>query len=79
MWKIIILITNARATKDAVVCNVRFTANGGPYDGASVVKEFVYTHPTDTEVIVQHLETYANNLKVSFDAPGSLNGMTWEV
>ena len=79
MWTIIILIYNARATKDAVVCDVRFTANGGPYDEASLEKQFVYTHPTSVDEIVDHLTNFANELKVSFDAPDSLDGMTWEV
>ena len=79
MWTIIILIYNARATKDAVVCDVQFTANGGPYDGASLEKQFVYTHPTSVDEIVDHLTEYASMLKVSFDSPANLKGMTWEV
>lgn len=79
MWTITVLIYNARATKDNVVCDVRFTASGGPYDGASLVKQFVYTHPTSVDEIVAHLIDYANMLKVSFDAPGALEDMTWEV
>lgn len=76
---IIILIYGARATRENVVCDVRFTANGGPYSGASLEKQFVYIHPTSVDEIVQHLTDYANMLKVSFDAPGTLDGMTWEV
>ena len=79
MWTIIILIYNARANKDAVICDVRFTANGGPHDGASLERQFVYTHPTDVDDVRQHLANYARMLKISFDAPADLEGMTWEV
>ena len=79
MWTIIVLILNATANKDAVTCRVRFTANGGPYDGASKVQEFVYTHPTSVDEIIDELSTFASMLKVSFDAPANLKGMTWEV
>jgi len=79
MWTITVLIYNARATKDAVVCDVRFTANGGPYSGAKLEKQFVYTHPTGVEEIVDHLTEYASMLKVSFDAPANLSDRTWQV
>ena len=79
MWTIIVLIYDTRATKDTVVCDVRFTANGGPYDKATLEKQFVYTHPTSVDEIVQHLTEYASMLKVSFDAPVDLEGMEWEV
>jgi hypothetical protein len=58
---------------------VRFTASGGPYDGAVLKKQFVYTHPTSVDEIAQHLIDYANMLKISFDTPADLEGMTWEV
>jgi len=79
MWTVTVLIVNARATKDVVACDIRFTANGGPFSGASLEKQFMYTHPTSTYEIVQHLTDYANQLKVSFEAPGELEGRTWEV
>ena len=78
MWTIIILILQARATPNNVVVDVRFTANGGPYDGASREKEFIYSHPTSVDEIVSDLTSYASLMKVSFDAPGELEGMTWE-
>lgn len=79
MWTIIVLILTARATKENVVCDVRFTAAGGPNDGASLEKQFTYTHPTSTGEVIRHLTDYANMLKISFDTPGELEGMTWEV
>lgn len=79
MWTITILITGAVANKDAVTCDVRFTANGGPYDGATLVKQFVYTHPTSVDEIIDHLTDFANMLKVSFNTPAALKGETWEV
>ena len=79
MWTITILICNARATRENVVCDVRFTANGGPYSGAMLEKQFVYTHPTGILEIEQHLTEFASMLKVSFDSPEALEGMTWEI
>lgn len=79
MWTITILIYGARATRENVVCDVRFTAVGGPYGGAILEKQFVYTHPTSVDEIVGHLTGFADMLKVSFDTPANLEGMTWEV
>lgn len=74
-----ILIEQANATKENVICKVRFTAIGGPHDGQFLVRQFTYVHPTSEAEIVAELTTYANALKISFVAPGVLNGMTWEV
>lgn len=79
MWTLIVLIFKVRANKDAVTCDARFTANGGPYDGASMEKEFVYTHPTSAEEVIFQLTEYAADLKISFNSPGSLEGTEWEV
>lgn len=79
MWTIIVLIYNVGATKEAVTCDVRFTANGGPYNDANLERQFVYTHPTSTDEIVEDLTQFASRLKASFDAPNSLDGRTWEV
>ena len=79
MWTIIVLIYSARATRENVVCDVRFTANGGPHDGAMLEKQFVYTYPTSPQLIVDHLTEYASMLKVSFDSPAHLEGTSWEV
>jgi len=72
-------ILNASATKSEVVIQVKFTAIGGSYNGASLNKEFIYTHPTSGQEIVAHLTDWANLLKISLTAPEQLVGMEFDV
>ncbi|GAF99550.1 unnamed protein product, partial [marine sediment metagenome] len=65
-------IHRASATKENVVCDVRFTAIGGPYAGQHLDKQFVYTHPTSVEDVARDLTEFANMLKISLDAPETL-------
>lgn len=74
-----ITITRARANKDGVTIDVTLLALDGPYAGASLDKQFFYSHPTSPELIVEELTDFANMLKISLDSPGGLEGMEFEV
>ena len=74
-----VTVTRARASREAVTVDVSFAALDGPYAGQSIDKQFVYTHPTSTDEIVEHLTNRANMIKVSLGSATELKDMEFDV